>query len=96
MTVREPEFSHRDRALLAAYKAKQRDTGMYGESLSEAMSPDSDPANRDAPIRYEPVGPAVNHAEAVLELAKERYYEQYPGAARHGHKWTVRKADQSS
>jgi hypothetical protein len=96
VTVREPEFSERDRALLLAYKARKRDIGLYGESLSEAMSPDSDPSNNDATIRYEAVGPAVNHAEQVLERAKERFYEQHPDAPRHGHKWTVRKADQSS
>lgn len=96
ITHTEPEFSRADLAQMLAYQAVGDNTGQYGELLSEAMSPDSDPARRDAPIQWVVEGPVVNHAEQVLETAKERFYERYPDSPRHGHKWSVRKADQSS
>ena len=73
MTVREPEYNDRDRALIAAsFRVDQEPRGRHGIPLREAM----DPANQFA---YEAAGPredyaqsAINKAEAALESTRSK------------------------
>lgn len=85
---REPEFDEDDVNQLLALQAIRRDTGRYGESLSEAMSPQAHPnyTEPDA-IRFIP-HVRVNHAEEAIELYKEQHKEELPRGATF---WVERK-----
>ncbi|MDN4595900.1 hypothetical protein [Leifsonia virtsii] len=82
ITTREPEFTDDDVALLLAHMAEVRDTGRYGERLSEATSDRADPTNYEALDRIGyVVGHRVNHAEAAVELYREQHKDLPMGAA---------------
>jgi hypothetical protein len=81
ITTQEPEFSDDDVALLLAHMANARDTGRYGESLSEATSDLTDPMiYGDTAVRYV-AGHHVNHAEAAVEQYREEHKDDLPKGA---------------
>lgn len=84
VTVREPEFTERDRFLILA---QRRDDDLprndYGVLRSEA----TDPANAYA---WEAVGPTVDFVEATVARAQEKYKRDWPDADTAGHLWGVR------
>lgn len=72
MTVREPEYSASDRALLLAdLFERNRPRGSHGIPLDEA----TDPKNAH---RYEAQLPARDYAQQVLNKQKAEYRERYP------------------
>jgi len=78
---REPEFDEDDVNQLLALQAVRRDTGRYGESLADAMSPQADPNyNEPDAIRYI-AHERVNQAEAAVELYKEQNKDELPRGA---------------
>lgn len=92
ITTREPEFSDDDVELLTAHLANARDTGRYGESLSEATSDLADPTiYGDTAVRYV-AGHHVNHAEAAVEQYREDHKADLP---KHGAAFFVERVDYS-
>lgn len=83
VTVREPEWSMYDVAVLLA--SRRRAVGPHGIPVAEA----TDPANREAFAGYEM--PVVDYATKALEDARDRYYKAWPDANRNGHMWGVRR-----
>ena len=74
VTVREPEFSDVDVAmLLADYEREHEPRGRHGRLMSEAM----DPANQFA---YEVPPPSIDWAQRALNDAEEAYKKRYPQA----------------
>lgn len=87
VTVREPEFTPDELALLLMSRRLQRDMGRHGIPMAEA----TDPANQFAFAGYE--APLTDFAEKALEDAKDRYYKAWPNAERNGHLWGVTRRD---
>lgn len=72
MTVREPEYNDRDRALIAAsYADEQQPRGRHGIPLAEAM----DAANQFA---YEAVGPREDFAQSAINKAEAEFDSRRP------------------
>ncbi|WP_413354023.1 hypothetical protein [Microbacterium sp. 1P06AB] len=85
VTVREPEFTERDRLLILA---QRRDDDQPRNSHGVLMAEATDPANANA---YEPVGPTVDFSEATIVHAQEKYARDWPDADTAGHLWGVRR-----
>lgn len=74
VTVREPEFSLEDVAVMVASRRAERvKRGPHGIPLTEAM----DPANQFA---FEATGPKKDWALAALKAKQDLYYKQNPKA----------------
>lgn len=83
VTVREPEFSAWDRAVLLADVAASRvPRGRHGLPLSEA----SDPANQFA---FEVPTPRMDWAQKALDDAQEAFKKQNPKASMNALMWKV-------
>lgn len=93
----EPEFDQSQYELLAALDAYESDLGPHGQFMSEAMSPDGDPANRDRKYQFvaglpgAPGLPVVDFAAKAIDEAMDAYYKKYPDSPRAGHRWVVHK-----
>ncbi|MEI3845317.1 MULTISPECIES: hypothetical protein [unclassified Microbacterium] len=89
MTVREPEFSEWDRAVLLADLAEERaPRGSHGVLLSEAM----DPKNQFAGS-WVVEGPMKDWAEIARRAHIREYEKQNPGVDMTGLHFRVRKKD---
>jgi hypothetical protein len=99
-TEREPEFDETDIAFLRALDELEQDTGRYGELISEALSPDSDPNNRDAAYHYVVENePYMNFAALAVAQAQNGYYKRFPDvseAEKAGHVWVTRRVPNKS
>ena len=89
----EPEFDDEQRELLLASRLIEADTGRYGESQSEAFSPDADPNNPKAKIRYKVGLPSVNFAEKAVQDAQDAYRKKYPDANTNGFYWIPERVE---
>lgn len=90
VTTTEAEFDDEQRALAIAHHLLAQDVGEYGESLSEAFSPDADPLNEDGKYRYK-AGLRINFAAKAVEDAVAQSRKEHPEGSEHGHRWVVRK-----
>lgn len=85
VTVREPEFTERDRFLILRQRHEDElPRNSHGVLLTEA----TDPANAYA---FEAVGPTTDFVEKTLANAQEKYRTDWPDADTAGHLWGVRK-----
>ena len=85
MTVREPEFSAWDLAVLLADRHDERlPRGRHGLLLAEATNPE----NKDA---FEVDLPTTDFAQLALDRAQERYRKAWPGAEMGSLLWRVEK-----
>lgn len=75
------EWDARDIDLALAELAIEADTGRYGESLSEAMSPGADPTNYESGWGYRVVGPFTNFAERLVGEAQDQFRKALPEGA---------------
>lgn len=87
VVTRESEWSPEDVALALAHMRNEADRGPHGIPMSEA----TDIANEYAFVG--PDKPITDWAEKALSQAKDRYYEQWPNASRHGHIWRVKRRE---
>jgi hypothetical protein len=70
------------------------DTGRFGERLSEAMSSEADPNNKDGSYKYVADQlPTINWAAKAKLDAEEAYKRQYPEANMNGLVFPFRKVD---
>lgn len=92
VTRREPEFDEIQTAMLFGYMDIEADTGRFGERISEAMSPEADPNNRDGSYMYvaDPL-PVINWAAKTKLDAEEAYKQKYPDANMNGLIFPFRK-----
>lgn len=87
ITVREPEFSAWDLAVLLADRADERvPRGRHGLPISEA----TDPANQFA---FEAEGPTTDWAQKVLDEAEAEYRRKWPKAPHGALLFKVRRRD---
>lgn len=87
VTVREPEFDDRDRALLLAdYEAERAPRGSHGLLLSET----TDPAYQ---YDWETPLPTMDFAAEALRKTQDAYKKAYPDADMSALLWTVRRRD---
>ena len=87
MTVREPEFNDRDRALiLASQAAEDVPRGRHGIPLSEAM----DVKNQFA---YEAVGPRVDWAQSAINQAEADHEAKRAKGDHRSVSFTVKRRD---
>lgn len=85
VSVTEPRFTHRERALLLASKrADSAPRGSHGLLLSDA----TDPRNQ---FKFKVPPPITDHAQAALSKAQADYEKTHPGAL--GKLWRVLKDD---
>lgn len=84
-TVREPEFSTADLALLRAH-LRNRKVPSHGIDRKIA----TDPANQ---FKFAVEGPFVDWAAHALGVHQDAYYKQYPDKNRAGDMWRVRLKD---
>lgn len=85
VTIREPEFSAWDRAVLLADVADSRvQRGSHGLPISEA----SDPANQFA---FEVEPPVMDWAQKAMDDAREVYRKQNPQSPMGALMWKVRR-----
>jgi hypothetical protein len=89
----EPEWDSEQVTLLLAARELQADIGAHGHPLTEAMSPDGDPANPRRKYHYEVPLPAVDFAAKALADAQDARRQQYPDATENGLMWGVKKVD---
>lgn len=90
----EPEFTAEQVDLLLASDLLEADTGSHGFLLSEATSPDADPANPKATRRY--VGrskPTVDRVEKARLDAADAHKAKYPDANLNGLIFRVDQVD---
>ena len=89
VTLREPEWSPADVAVLLAARRLEGDMGSHGVPMSEA----TDPANAGTVIVNE--SPRVDYARLAVMKQQEPYYEAYPAAKadRAAHIWYVKGRD---
>lgn len=96
-SVPEPEFDQSQYELLAALEAYEADIGPHGQYMSEATSPDGDPANQKRKYQFvagmpgAPGLPLVDFAAKAQAEAMDAYYKKYPDQSRAGHLWVVHK-----
>ena len=82
---------------MTALAAYEDDLGPHGQLMSEATSPEADPANRKGRYKYVagPAGadglPVIDYAAEAVARAQKQFYDTYPDAPRDGHIWVVRK-----
>ncbi|MEO2134603.1 hypothetical protein [Microbacterium sp.] len=87
VTVREPEYDDRDRALIiASQAAADEPRGRHGIPLSEAM----DPKNQFA---YEPVGPTVDWAQSAINKAEAEHEAKRAKGDHRSVSFTVRRRE---
>lgn len=84
VTVREPEFNARERALMVAAKRYKAGLNRFGIPWEEATDPDNQ-------FAFEGAGPVTDWSEKAFEDYKKRYYDQWPDANRNGHTFNVRR-----
>lgn len=91
---REPEFDDRDRALLLAHHRAAGDMGPHGQPMSEATSPEADPA-RPGGWRYEAnTAPRMDWAAKAVGDRQDAYYKNRPeGESRNGHRWYAKRVE---
>lgn len=83
VTIREPEYSDWDRALLMSDRAKQRaPRGSHGLLLSETTDPDNQ-------FAYKAKKPITDWAEKALRDAKKEYQKKWPSADMGALLWEV-------
>lgn len=94
VTTREPEFNDQQRALLVAYERAEADRGSHGHPMSEATSPDADPAKAGG-WRYEAnEKPKMDFAARALADRQDAFYKSRPaGESRTGHLWYVQRVE---
>lgn len=88
VTVTQPRFTPRERAvLLASRRAEQARRGQHGQLMSEA----TDPKNQFA---YQARGPITDWAQKKLDEAEDAYKKKYPDADMGSlHFWVEKIAD---
>lgn len=65
--------------------------------MSEATSPDADPANRDGKYFYEAGLPIVDYAQQAIDDARDEYRERYKDARTpNGLIWTAERVERSA
>lgn len=84
VTVSQPRFTRREKALLLASRRDELSRGKHGFLLSEAM----DPANQ---FKFYAVGPHVDYADKAVLDAERRYAEANKGANMHGVRFRAAK-----
>lgn len=90
----EPEFTPHQVDLLLASDLLEADIGPHGQLMSEALSSDGDPANRNAKYRF--VGkaaPLIDRAEKARLDAQDSYKKKYKDANMNGAIFSVEKVD---
>lgn len=92
VTVREPEFSSADLAMLRVW-VHEPARGSHGYLLSDAMSPDVDPANWGARYELRVPPPSRDFYQAALTQAQESYAKQYPDADMSSLKWRIERVE---
>lgn len=73
----ETEWDDEQRELFLALDRWERDLGPHGHPMSEATSPDADPANPAGTYYYAVGLPIVDYAQQVIDDARDAYREQY-------------------
>lgn len=81
MTVREPEFTAGETALLLASKRYAADFNQYGFTHAEA----TDPANQFAFKGQEK--PRVDYVAKADQDAQDVFYRAHPDVSKNGHRW---------
>lgn len=85
VTVREPEFDARERALMVAAKRYKAGLNRFGIPWEEA----TDPANQMVnPFEAYVV---TDYSEKTFEDQKAAHYAKYPDSSKSGHMWNVRR-----
>lgn len=91
--MREPEFDERQRSLLLAHRALMADIGPHGVPMSEATSPDANPARHGGHRYVSPDLPRVDYVAREKKRAEDAYFKKYPKAERAGLFWTVQRVE---
>jgi hypothetical protein len=86
VTVREPEFTRAERALLLASRRHEAGLNRFGIPWKEA----TDPANQFRQ-RFEGFS-RMDYSEKAVEDFKEAFFKKYPDASRNGLQFGVRRA----
>lgn len=85
VSVREPEFTAAETAVLLASRRREFEAGPHGVPMQEA----TDPANQFAFKGKS--GPVVDWAEKARLDAQEAWRKANPDANTHGHIWAVER-----
>lgn len=93
-TYLEPEFDDEQRDWLIAYARYMSEVGPHGFLMSEATSPDADPANPDAKFHFVTRDkPTVDRAEKSRMDAIDAYKQKWPDANLNGLIFRTDKVD---
>lgn len=84
VSVAQPRFTRREKALLLASRRDELSRGKHGFLMSEAM----DPANQ---FKFYSPPPRVDYAEKARLDAEKRYADANKGSNMHGLRFTVLK-----
>ena len=90
VTVREPEWTPAEVAVMVAWKRRQAEIGSHGVSMLEA----TDPASRGKWRVNE--SPQVDYVKLAMNAHRDAYYRSYPDAEkdRSAHIWYVKGRDE--
>lgn len=94
VTYREPEFDDEQRDWLVAYDRYASEVGPHGFLMSEATSPDADPANPDAKFRFVTRDkPTVDRAAKSRLDTIDAYKKKWPEANLNGLMFRTEKVE---
>lgn len=78
--------------MIASFEV-EAETPDHGFHLSEALSAEADPANRDGAFKFVAGEPVVDYAEKARRDAEKAYRDAYKDANLNGLFFPVRKVD---
>lgn len=93
VTTVEPEWDVEQRSLLLASVRLEADIGPHGQPMSEATSPDADPARPGGWSYRANKLPIIDRAARELDHARADYEKRYPNADTAGHVWRVERVE---
>lgn len=94
--ARDSEWDDEQRALAIASFEVDRETPDHGFHLSEALSAEADPANRDGAFKFRAGLPVVDWAEKARRDAADAYRRDNDNANMNGLFFPVEKVDRTS
>jgi hypothetical protein len=95
VTTTEPEWDDEQRLLILAWSDWEADRGPHGHSMTEATSPEADPANREGSVLFVGEEPIRDFAEAARDAKRKSYEAQYPDADLSGLIWPVKRVERT-
>lgn len=81
--------------MIASFEVES-ETPDHGFHVSEALSEEADPANREGAFKFVAGTPVVDYAEKARRDAEKSYREQYKDANLNGLIFPVRKVDRNN